>query len=204
MTHCWQEHFGAKKRKRYSYHDKEWAAKMKAIGLQPSISGMVGGKETGQQMSHYIIRGGPFIRSYDKLAATGWKLNLQSASGRAAPRGRAARQNSPALNVDRIFSASQARTPPVGSAIRVPNRAWFPKPKPLLNRTIRQQSDCALLCVLPGVLLCVLPTLNCVLLSPLYIGSSTQECVLLPKPIGGSNLIVRSNPHAASPLGQHG
>jgi predicted SprT family Zn-dependent metalloprotease len=87
MTHCWQEHFGAKKRKRYSYHDKEWAAKMKEIGLQPSNSGMVGGKETGQQMSHYIIRGGPFIRSYDKLAATGWKLNLQSAA-RAGGTGR--------------------------------------------------------------------------------------------------------------------
>ena len=33
------------------YHNKEWAAKMKAIGLMPSNSGAVGGKETGQQMS---------------------------------------------------------------------------------------------------------------------------------------------------------
>ena len=52
---------------------------MKAIGLQPSNTGMVGGKETGQQMSHYIIPGGPFAKAFAKLAATGWKLNLQSA-----------------------------------------------------------------------------------------------------------------------------
>jgi predicted SprT family Zn-dependent metalloprotease/predicted RNA-binding Zn-ribbon protein involved in translation (DUF1610 family) len=80
MTHCWQEHCSDKKRKRYSYHDKEWAAKMKTIGLQPSNSGMVGGKETGVHMSHYILVGGPFQVTYQKLAATGWRLNLQSAA----------------------------------------------------------------------------------------------------------------------------
>ena len=53
---------------------------MKSIGLQPSNTGMVEGKETGVQMSHYIIDGGPFDQSYDQLAATGWKLNLQSAA----------------------------------------------------------------------------------------------------------------------------
>jgi predicted SprT family Zn-dependent metalloprotease len=79
MTHGWQERFGKKKRKRYNYHDREWAAKMKEIGLQPSNTGMVGGKETGVQMAHYVIDGGPFDQSYDRLAATGWKLNLQSA-----------------------------------------------------------------------------------------------------------------------------
>jgi len=40
---------------------------------------MVGGKETGQKMSDYIIPDGPFTKTYAKLAATGWKLNLQSA-----------------------------------------------------------------------------------------------------------------------------
>jgi hypothetical protein len=52
---------------------------MKAIGLYPSNSGMVGGKETGQQMSHYIIPDGVFARSYERLRSKGWKLNLQSA-----------------------------------------------------------------------------------------------------------------------------
>jgi hypothetical protein len=51
---------------------------MKAVGLQPSSTGAVGGKETGQQMAHYIIPG-PFTAAFAKLAKTGWKLNLQSA-----------------------------------------------------------------------------------------------------------------------------
>jgi predicted SprT family Zn-dependent metalloprotease len=78
MAHCWQECFGVKKRKRYSYHDKEWTAKMKAIGLQPSSTGKPGGRETGHRMSHYVIDDGPFQQSYRRLAATGWRLNLQS------------------------------------------------------------------------------------------------------------------------------
>jgi hypothetical protein len=52
---------------------------MKAAGLQPSSTGMVGGKETGQKMLDYIIPGGPFTRVHGELAATGWRLNLQSA-----------------------------------------------------------------------------------------------------------------------------
>jgi hypothetical protein len=46
------------------------AAKMKLIGLQPSSTGMVGGKETGQHMDHYIIPGGRFEQVYDILAAS--------------------------------------------------------------------------------------------------------------------------------------
>jgi hypothetical protein len=40
---------------------------------------MVGGKETGQKMMDYIIPNAAFVTAYAKLAATGWKLNLQSA-----------------------------------------------------------------------------------------------------------------------------
>jgi predicted SprT family Zn-dependent metalloprotease len=79
MHHHWQEYFGKMRRANYAYHDKEWAAKMKSNGLMPSNNGMVGGKETGQRMSHYVIPGGPFAQAFAKLAATGWKLNLQSA-----------------------------------------------------------------------------------------------------------------------------
>ncbi len=77
MVHVWQ-HVEGKPSKR-GYHNKEWAAKMKSIGLQPSNTGAVGGRETGQQMTHYIIPNGPFAQSFVKLAATGWCLNLQSA-----------------------------------------------------------------------------------------------------------------------------
>jgi SprT-like family len=75
--HVWQ-HVEGKPSPR-GYHNKEWAAKMKANGLQPSSTGMVGGKETGQHMAHYVIPGGSFARAFAKLAAKGWKLNLQSA-----------------------------------------------------------------------------------------------------------------------------
>jgi hypothetical protein len=85
MTHAWQQHCGTPSAR--GYHNKEWAAKMKEIGLQPTSTGMVGGKETGQRMGDYIIPGGQFARAFAKLAATGWKMNLQSAhrDGKAAP-----------------------------------------------------------------------------------------------------------------------
>jgi predicted SprT family Zn-dependent metalloprotease len=76
MSHVWQHVHG--KPSSRGYHNKEWAAKMKQLGLQPSSTGMVGGKETGQRMMHYIIPDGAFQKSYQRLAATGWRLNLQS------------------------------------------------------------------------------------------------------------------------------
>jgi predicted SprT family Zn-dependent metalloprotease len=84
MTHAWQHHHG--KPPARGYHNREWADKMKEIGLQPSSTGMVGGKETGSRMSDYVIPGGPFTRAYEALAATGWGLNLQSAH-RPGPKG---------------------------------------------------------------------------------------------------------------------
>jgi hypothetical protein len=58
MVHLWQHHYG--KPSRSAYHNREWAAHMKAVGLQPSDTGQPGGKETGQQVTHYVIAGGPF------------------------------------------------------------------------------------------------------------------------------------------------
>ncbi|MER9586065.1 sprT domain-containing protein [Mesorhizobium sp. M0276] len=66
MTHLWQHHFG--KPSRAGYHNKEWAAKMHAIGLHPSDIGRPGGKETGQSCSHYIIERGPYARAFAELA----------------------------------------------------------------------------------------------------------------------------------------
>jgi hypothetical protein len=84
MTHVWQFVHG--KPAARGYHNREWAPKMKAIGLQPSNTGAVGGKETGQHMSDYPIPGGPFEKAFAKLAASGWKLNLESAH-RPGPKG---------------------------------------------------------------------------------------------------------------------
>src|SRR5262249_25641253 len=62
-----------------AYHDRQWARKMIELGLMPSSTGMAGGKITGSHMQHYIIVDGPFSRTFSALAATGWKLNLESA-----------------------------------------------------------------------------------------------------------------------------
>jgi predicted SprT family Zn-dependent metalloprotease len=77
QAHVWQHANGTAPKR--GYHDRQWAVKMKEIGLQPSSTGMPGGRETGQRMSHYLIPGGAFEQVYDKLAASGWKLNLESA-----------------------------------------------------------------------------------------------------------------------------
>jgi len=37
-------------------------------------------------MTHYVIPGGPFAEAFAELAATGWKLNLESAH-RPGPEG---------------------------------------------------------------------------------------------------------------------
>src|SRR5712691_4050329 len=66
MVHLWQHHCG--KPSRSGYHNKEWAAKMEAIGLVPSDTGAPGGKRTGQHMSHYVQEDGPFQRAYLDLA----------------------------------------------------------------------------------------------------------------------------------------
>lgn len=76
MAHVWQQTHGKAPRK--AYHDKQWAAKMKEIGLHPSTTGEPGGKETGQSVTHYIVTGGAYATAYAKLQATGFKLNWQS------------------------------------------------------------------------------------------------------------------------------
>jgi len=76
MAHVWQQTHG--KAPRAAYHDRQWAAKMKEIGLHPTTTGEPGGKETGQSVTHYIIPDGAYARAYAKLAKTGFQLNWQS------------------------------------------------------------------------------------------------------------------------------
>lgn len=72
MVHLWQHHNG--KLSKPGYHNKEWAAFMKDVGLHPSSTGAPGGKETGQKVSHYIIPHGDFRASCIELLATGFTL----------------------------------------------------------------------------------------------------------------------------------
>ena len=65
MVHLWQHHYGTPSRGRY--HNAEWAAKMREVGLIPSHTGRPGGRETGQKMTHYIEEGGPYARAYARM-----------------------------------------------------------------------------------------------------------------------------------------
>lgn len=84
MCHCWQQHCG--KPSRTGYHNQQWAAKMVEVGLMPSDTGAPDGKQTGQHMTHYIIKDGVFDRAADELLATSFRLNWQSAVGGERPR----------------------------------------------------------------------------------------------------------------------
>jgi predicted SprT family Zn-dependent metalloprotease len=65
MVHLWQHHTGKPPRK--GYHNKAWATKMREIGLIPTDTGEVGGKETGQKMTHVINENGRFAEVATKL-----------------------------------------------------------------------------------------------------------------------------------------
>ncbi len=73
MTHLEQQHFG--KPGKGAWHNKAWGVLMRNIGLEPSNTGKPGGKDTGQQMTHYIINGGPFDRAVKSLITKGFKLS---------------------------------------------------------------------------------------------------------------------------------
>ncbi|MEP4192023.1 MAG: SprT-like domain-containing protein, partial [Sneathiella sp.] len=72
MTHLEQHHFG--KPARRGYHDRAWGELMKRVGLYPSQTGKPGGKETGQQMTHYILKNGPFEKTVKELLNSGFSL----------------------------------------------------------------------------------------------------------------------------------
>jgi hypothetical protein len=48
---------------------------MESLGLMPSNTGLPGGKRTGQQMTHYIIEGGPFETLCKGLLAEHFKIS---------------------------------------------------------------------------------------------------------------------------------
>lgn len=70
MAHVWRYYCTDKKQPKNGYHDKLWGSKMKEIGLHPSNTGEPGGKETGQQMDHYIVKSGKFDLHVKQLLKT--------------------------------------------------------------------------------------------------------------------------------------
>ena len=79
MTHLWQHHFGEPSRK--GYHDRQWAAKMREIGLIPTATGKPGGKETGQSVSHLIEENGRYARAAAKFLGEHPAILYQDRSG---------------------------------------------------------------------------------------------------------------------------
>jgi len=73
MCHLWQYHFG--KPSRTGYHNREWAAKMIAIGLHPSSTGKPGGNIVGQHMADYVIEGGAFHHAVQHLANARFRIS---------------------------------------------------------------------------------------------------------------------------------
>lgn len=65
MVHLWQKEKGRPAKQ--GYHNREWASRMKAIGLIPSRTGKEGGKETGRQMRQYVKAGGRFEAAYEAM-----------------------------------------------------------------------------------------------------------------------------------------
>lgn len=78
MVHLWQHYYGAPGRGRY--HNRQWAEKMKSVGLYPSHTGEEGGDELGDQMTHYILDDGPFAKATGELIQQGFKIKWRQAA----------------------------------------------------------------------------------------------------------------------------
>ena len=65
MVHQLQQEHGTPPKS--VYHNKQWAAMMKQVGLHPSDTAKPGGAETGRYVSHYIVKGGDFDKAFDRF-----------------------------------------------------------------------------------------------------------------------------------------
>jgi hypothetical protein len=69
MVHLWQCHFG--KPSRHGYHNREWAERMRYLGLRPTHNGEPDGDMTGQRITNIIVAGERFAVACAKLKDTG-------------------------------------------------------------------------------------------------------------------------------------
>ena len=86
MVHQWQQEYGRPSRS--GYHNKEWGNKMIEIGLYPSNTGKVGGKKTGQQVTHYVIAGGQFEIAFNAMPVNfhiPFKIELKKVNNKKSP-----------------------------------------------------------------------------------------------------------------------
>ena len=90
MVHHWQNHAGTPSPS--NPHNREWAEKMISLGLQPSHTGLPGGRKTGRSMSDYILPDGRFLRACGELLATGFTLPWLDRHAPVKPEAQAAHQ----------------------------------------------------------------------------------------------------------------
>lgn len=73
MCHAWRTTVSEEPPRR-CYHDIAWAKKMREIGLEPSDTGLPGGKHVGERMTHMIRADGLFMTSMKELLDTQFSL----------------------------------------------------------------------------------------------------------------------------------
>lgn len=76
MCHLQQYHEGNPSRN--GYHNKEWSEMMAAVGLISSSTGQVGGRKTGQRITHYIEEGGRYQKAFDQLTKKRFSIPWQA------------------------------------------------------------------------------------------------------------------------------
>ena len=135
MVHLWQHHFGTSGRGRY--HNRQWAEKMKSIGLYPSNTGEPGGEELGDQMSHYIIDDGPFARACAELIKKDFKIEWRDDTPEIDP-------SSALLSKGGNSTGAPSPTPPAPTSTKAGKRIKYSCPMCGLNAWSRH--DAHLVC----------------------------------------------------------
>lgn len=82
MCHLEQHAFG--KPSRTGYHNAQWATFMRRVGLIPTDTGRIGGKETGQRVTHVIEPGGAFELACTDLLSEGFTIPWEARTGDTA------------------------------------------------------------------------------------------------------------------------
>ena len=133
MVHQWQRHYG--KPSRGGYHNREWAEKMKEVGLMPSTTGLPGGAETGPRVTHYILFDGRFQRVCEQLMAESPMLTWVDVDATNVSRVidllAATAGTSPAAAGSDVSASARAGADPLAQATQEPD----PDPKRKLKYT---------------------------------------------------------------------
>lgn len=75
LTRLYRYVHGEKKKMKTDHYDEHFGEYMMTIGLYPSNTGLIGGKEVGKKMSSYILPDGKFLKVCNELVEEGILLN---------------------------------------------------------------------------------------------------------------------------------